>query len=119
MGVQRIGNSGIFGVSSYINANGYAAAFGTADIYTVVGRGKLNYLDYITARGYSADLEIVVDGVLFAGSNPGYVYLDSQPTIYKVFQGEVNFRTSLVIRLRNPHSVQSNSMQVKGVVELI
>jgi hypothetical protein len=119
MGIQRTSNTSVFGVSSYININGWANAFGTADIYTVVGRGKLNYLDYITARGYSADLEIVVDGVLFAGSNPGYVYLDSQPTIYKVFQGEVNFRTSLVIRLRNPHSIQSNSMQVKGVVELI
>jgi hypothetical protein len=119
MGIQRIGNSGIFGMSSYINVTGYANAFQTADIYTVAGRGKLNYLDYITARGYSADLEIVVDGVLFADLNPGYVYLDSQPTIYKVFQGEVNFRTSLVIRLRNPNSVQSNSMAVKGVVELI
>jgi hypothetical protein len=119
MGIQRIGNTGIFGVSSYISVSGFANAYGTSDIYTVVGRGKLNYLDYITARGYSPDLEIIVDGVLFAGLNPGYVYLDSQPTIYKVFQGEVNFRTSLVIRLRNPHNVQSNSMQVKGVVELI
>jgi hypothetical protein len=120
LGVQRIGNTSIFGVSSYINVSGYASANnGTADVYTIVGRGKLKYLDYITARGYSPDLEIVVDGVLFAGTSPGYVYLDSSPTIYKVFPSEVNFRTSLVIRLRNPHNVQSNSMQVKGVVELL
>jgi hypothetical protein len=119
MGIQRIGNSSIFGVSSYINVNGYAPSYGTADLYTVVGRGKLKYLDYMTARGYSADIEIVVDGVIVAGSSPGYTYLDSSPTIYRVLPAEINFRTSLVIRIRNSHQVQSNSMAVKGVVELM
>jgi hypothetical protein len=121
MAIQRIGNSSIFGISSYINVTGLVnpPINSTADIYTVVGRGKLKYIDYTTQRGYSADLEIIVDGVPFATQNPGYVYLDTQQTIYKVFPAEVNFRTSLVIRLRTQHSVQTNTMFVKGVVELI
>jgi hypothetical protein len=121
MGIQRIGNSGIFGNSIYFNTGAFInAPMGTTkDIYTVVGRGKLKNLNYSTALGYNALIEIVVDGVVFADNNPGIHYLDSTQNLYKVFHGEVNFRTSLVIRGRNPHNVQTNSILVAGVVELL
>jgi hypothetical protein len=121
MGIQRIGNSSIFGNSIYFNTQGVVnAPVGTTrDLYTVTGRGKLHSVNYNTALGYSALLEVVVDGVLFADNNPGYHHLSSDQNIYKVLHGEINFRTSLTIRLRNPHNNQSNSMAISGVVELL